>query len=85
MNSNISAAIGLQGTPAQSERCWGTWTMDSIIIKEILFHLWFKFSITVGAELLSALSHSIHTPLQQESLGQGIQMSFKQAHFNFLS
>lgn len=40
MSSNISAAISAQGAPARTERCWGTWTVDSIIIKENLFHLW---------------------------------------------
>lgn len=40
VNSNISAGISVQGTPALSDRCWGTWDTNSIIIKENLFHLW---------------------------------------------
>lgn len=40
MNSNIAAASSVQGTPARSERGWGTSAVDSIIIKENLFHLW---------------------------------------------
>lgn len=52
--------------------------------KRICFICGFKFPITVGAELLSALSRSIHTLLQHDSLGQGIQMSLEQAPFCFL-
>lgn len=40
VNSNIPAALSAQGTPARSERRWGTWSVDSITIKENLFHLW---------------------------------------------
>lgn len=45
----------------------------------------FKFPISVGAEQLSALSHSIHTLLQQSPWGRGSKCHLNKLGSTFLS